>query len=558
MRKIALILVIGLAFLLRILWLTKYPTGFTADEASLGYDAYSILKTGKDQWGQTFPLALRSFGDFKLPLYTYLTIPSVAIFGLNEFAVRLPGAILGTLAVLIVYLLTKELFKDDKLAFFASLILTISPWHLSLSRGAFEANLTTFFLPLAILLFLKGLVDKKYLILSALIFGLNLFSYHSARYVTPLIIVILTYWKRGLIKERYRDFLIPTIIFGIFLFLAAGVILGGGGSRAADVAIFNPTDNWHSVADERYKAVLVGLPDNIARFFSNKAIYILKQFTQNFLTYISLSFLFLQGAGEATYGMIPGYGVLYLVELLFLFAALVKYLKEKDEKIGLVIVWILVGFIPASLSKGSGYAANRAAVVMPAIQILSAYGGLFLLETLSEKFKSGWFKNFLPYGFVAILFISLIFFLEKYFYYAPAYVAPSMWYGRGEAAAFVKKIEGQYKEIIFSRSLSEPQIFVAFYQKWDPGDYQKESVDWLRYEKEGKPFLDQLGNYQLGKYRFSDINYQANRNKKDVLFVGKPEEFPSEIFPLKIIKYPDGNPAILIIDPTQQKYAKVF
>lgn len=557
MRKLALVLVVSLAFLLRILWLNKYPVGFTADEASLGYDAYSILKTGKDQWGQNFPLALRSFGDFKLPLYTYLMIPSVTVFGLNEFAVRLPAAILGTLAVLIVYLLTKELFKDDKLAIFASLILAISPWHLSLSRGAFEANLTTFFLPLGILLFLKGLKEKNYLFLSAIAFGLNLFTYHSARYVTPIIGLVLVFWKKNQVRERYKDFLIPVFIFGIFLFLAIGIILGGGGSRAVDVAIFNPTDNWQSVADERYKAVWAGLPNNIARLFSNKAIYVIKQFTQNFLTYTSFNFLFLQGAGEATYGMIPGYGVLYLVEILFLFTTLVKFLKNKDKNLTFIIVWILIGFIPASLSKGNGYAANRAAVIMPAIQILSAYGAAALLETLSNKLKSGWLKQFLPYGFSIVLLLSLVFFLEKYFYYAPAYLASSMWYGRGETVTFIKNIENQYQEIIFSRSLSEPQIFTAFYKKWDPTDYQKESADWLVYEKERKPFLDQLGDYRLGKYRFTDINYQSHQKDKSILLVGKPEEFPSEIFPLKVINYPDGRPAILIVDPTHQTYANL-
>jgi 4-amino-4-deoxy-L-arabinose transferase-like glycosyltransferase len=558
MRKLALILIISLAFLLRIVWLDKYPAGFTADEASLGYDAYSILKTGKDQWGQGFPLALRSFGDFKLPIYTYLTIPSVAVLSLTEFAVRLPGAILGTLAVLVGYFLTKKLFNNEKIGLTASFLLAISPWHLSLSRGALEANLTTFFLPLGILLFLEGIEKKKYLILSALIFGLNLFTYHSARYVTPLIVLILIFVNKNQVKERYKDFLIPGFILGIFLLLTTGIILGGGGSRAADVAIFNPTDNWHSVADERYKAVLVGLPDNIARLFSNKAIYILKQFTQNFLTYTSFNFLFLQGAGEATYGMIPGYGVLYLIEIFFLFTALVAFLKNGNKNIRFILLWILIGFIPASLSKGSGYAANRAAVIMPAIQILSAYGALILLEALSNKLKSGWLKNFLPYGFVVILLISLIFFLEKYLYYAPAYLAPSMWYGRGEAVTFVKNIENQYQEIIFSRSLSEPQIFIAFYKKWDPSDYQKESVDWLRYEKERKPFLDQLGDYRLGKYRFSDINYQANQNKENILLVGKPEEFPSETVPLKVINYPGGKPAILIVDPNQVKYAQPF
>src|SRR3989344_7686229 len=97
--KILLISVIVLAFLLRVIGLSNYPSGFTQDEAAIGYEAYSILSTGKDSWGQQLPLMLRSFGDFKLPLYSYLAIPFVAVFGLNVFSVRLVSAIFGTLAV---------------------------------------------------------------------------------------------------------------------------------------------------------------------------------------------------------------------------------------------------------------------------------------------------------------------------------------------------------------------------------------------------------------------------------------------------------------------------
>src|SRR5258706_12664390 len=98
-----------LAFLLRVPFLNLYPIGFTADEASFGYDAYSILHTGKDQWGHPLPLMLESFGDFKAPLYSYLDIPFVGVLSLTKVATRLPGAILGVEAVWVIYWLMKEL-----------------------------------------------------------------------------------------------------------------------------------------------------------------------------------------------------------------------------------------------------------------------------------------------------------------------------------------------------------------------------------------------------------------------------------------------------------------
>ena len=115
MKRYWLPLVLLLAFLLRVLWLDIYPSGFTPDEASFGYDAFCILKSGKDQWGKTLPLVLESFGDFKPPLYAYILVPFVWLLGLSRPVVRLPNALLGTAAVYVVYLLMKEILRSLRL-----------------------------------------------------------------------------------------------------------------------------------------------------------------------------------------------------------------------------------------------------------------------------------------------------------------------------------------------------------------------------------------------------------------------------------------------------------
>src|SRR3989344_2349994 len=112
-----------LALLLRVFSLDKYPSGLNADEAAIGYNSYSIIKTGKDEYGQFLPLNFKSFGDYKPGLYFYFAIPFVATFGLNEWAARLPSAILGTALVWVAYLLGKEIFRDRKIAFFSALFL---------------------------------------------------------------------------------------------------------------------------------------------------------------------------------------------------------------------------------------------------------------------------------------------------------------------------------------------------------------------------------------------------------------------------------------------------
>lgn len=518
--EVILGIILILAFALRIIALDRFPAGFTADEAAQGYTAYSILKTGKDEWGVSFPLSPRSFGDFKPPLYTYLTIPLIAIFGLNEFAVRLPSAILGTLAVLMTLLMVKELFKNSPYAIrhslFASLLLALSLWHLSLSRGAFEANLTTFFVPLGFWLFLKGLKKPQYLSLASVFFGLNLFTYHSAKVFTPLLVLVLLFWQRKKLKKLKPEIFWAGIIFVFFILLAFYSTLGGGLTRASDIGIFS-----------------AGL----------KAP---KIFLDNYLSYLSWEFLFTQGAREASYGMIPNRGVLYLFELPLLILAFCFLIKKWEGNFLPILAWLILAPIPGALTLGVGYHANRVAAMMPAIQILSAYGLVYLLNL---KLKH---KKLILVFLVIWIFVSGGSFLWTYFRLGPKILAPAMSYGWREAMGYLKETERDYEKIVISRRFSEPQAFVAFYTAYPPEKIQEESVDWLRYEKEGLLFVDQLGGYSLGKYQFRHLYFPVDKELKNVLLIEKAEEFPSEIRAIKKVYHPDGKPAFVIVDPEAQ------
>src|SRR3989344_6012254 len=107
-----LVLIVILGFILRFVWITRVPPSLNWDEVNHGWNAYSILKTGRDEWGKAFPIAnFRAYGDYPLPLNLYLTIPFVATLGLNEIALRLPHALLGVLSVLSTYFLALGLTK---------------------------------------------------------------------------------------------------------------------------------------------------------------------------------------------------------------------------------------------------------------------------------------------------------------------------------------------------------------------------------------------------------------------------------------------------------------
>src|SRR5260221_172110 len=182
-------LIIVLAFVLRFYQLNSYPA-LNADEAAIGYNAYSLLQTGKDEHGNPWPIHFQSFNDYKPGLYVYIVMPFVATLGLNEWAVRIPGAMAGVGTVLVIYFLTKELFKKNKesLSLFTAFLIAISPWHIHFSRGGWEVNVATFFITTGLLFFFKYISQSKlkFLVLSSLFFVLSLYTYHAARIIVPL------------------------------------------------------------------------------------------------------------------------------------------------------------------------------------------------------------------------------------------------------------------------------------------------------------------------------------------------------------------------------------
>jgi 4-amino-4-deoxy-L-arabinose transferase-like glycosyltransferase len=545
------------ALALRIVGLSSYPVGFTQDEAGIGYDAYSILLTGKDQWGESWPLILRSFGDFKTPLYSYLAIPSVYLFGLNEFGVRLPNAVFGSLAAVATYLMVVSLTRRKDFGLASALLLAISPWHIGLSRGAFEANLTTFFIPLGVWAFIKGIEKPKFMILSGVLFGLNLFSYHSARFFTPILVIVLVlaYFKEfkridATLKQIVLRYKWGLVAFAVFLSLAALTMFGGGAKRGLDITILSPTDKWVAVSDRRYEATLQGLPDFYARLFSNKASYVFDLFSKNYLSYFSTTFLFSEGAGEWNYGLIPGRGVLYLIEVVFVLASIFSFIKRRGfNKMGFVLTWILIAPIPAALTKGPGFAANRAATMIPGVQVLSAWGLVYLYD-LTKNRLGNLAKRLLVATTAVILLVSFLSFLEDYRYHAPVRASKAMQYGMKDIVDTINSRQASYEKVFLSRSLSVPNIWIQFYLKMDPRQVQEASRAWLRYEAKGVKYLDQLDEYILGKYVFGDL-VLPDLKGQNYLVVGRPEEFPSSAKRVAEFSYLDGSPSYIMVDANE-------
>ncbi len=543
-RHLLLIIILLLAALLRLIALGKIPAGISPDEVSQGYSAYSLLKTGKDEWGISWPVtSFRAFADYRAPLQTYLILPSVALFGLNEFAVRLPSAVFGILAVLAAYLLTKELFKSEKTALLAAFFLAISPWHIQFSRTALEANFASFLFPLGIFFLLRGIKgNRKLLILSAIVLGLDLYSYLAAKLFVPLFILAIflfnhaQIFKQGI--KRLAPFLLIFSAFAIPIYFDA--FFGPGNVRGKDLSITNfSVSNLTTISNEQYYSPLNAISPQLPRLFSNKVVFTIGQFVSNYISYLSPTFWFTEGGREITYSVFPGMGLLHLWMFPLIIIAFYRLIINKDKNFVLILSWLLLAIVPAAITK-EGYRPNRVGSLLTFWEIIAAYGTLELFS----KFKN----QIVRLGFVAIILVSLVAYVNFYVFIAPTKYPSALSFGYRDLISKIDKYKDKYKNIIVDRG-NQSQIFVAFYDHLDPTLYQTYSSQWWpQIQKRKLLFLDMLDPYTLGQYTFKTFNVSVDLAPGNLVVIPAPkmrDDWKSLM--IDQVNYPDQTPAFYLL-----------
>ena len=546
-------LILLLALATRLIFLGQFPLGFTADEASQGYSAYSLLKTGQDEWGLTWPISsFRAFADYRAPLQTYLIIPSVAVFGLNEFAVRLPSAIVGTLAVLAIFLLTNKLFKNKNIALLAALFLAISPWHLQFSRTALEANFASFLFPMGLYFLLRGIDEnKKYLFYAALLFGLDLYSYLAAKLFVVLFLAGFFILERKQFKKIVVAKTIPALLlFFVFaLPIFTDTFFGPGNVRGKDLIITNYSlENIQSISKEQYYSTLNQVSTIIPRIFSNKLTFTFHQFVTNYVSYLTPSFWFTEGGRESTYSVFPGFGLLYLFMLPLVAFGIFKLLTSSRQTRNILLLWFFLGIIPAAITK-EGYRPNRAGSLLGIMEIVSAVGFYYLFTSIPAHFR----KLFVWASALTVL-TSFIFFINLYYFVSPVRYPDSLSYGYREVIQKVDAISSQYDNIIFDRG-SESHIFVAFYSQMDPQLFQQYSKEWWSIvEDKNLLFVDMINPYRLGKFTFKTFDASSDLLPGNLVIIGAKKYNPglgAEV--IDRIDYPDQTPAFYLLTYVQEK-----
>lgn len=533
---ILLIVITGLGGFLRFYKNTQNPPSLNGDEISMAYDAYSILKTGRDQYGKFMPITFQSVGDYKNPVPIYLMTLPIKFFGLNDFSVRLQNALVGTLMIPAFSFFLFKIFKERKVALIGAFFLAISPWHIFYSRIEYETLIASFFVLLGIWFFMKmSQGGHRWAILSAFFLILTMYTAPAPRLFIPVLIVTLLIFSVPKIKTYGRQMMIfIATCFVLILPLLYATLFQGAGTRLTMVLISN------DIEFQRYI---------LLKFFDSAGDLPLLFFfwLKRYLNYFQPDFLFTTGLNMTAPGSF-GLGIFYLFELPFLIFGIFEFIKSKIPYKPIFIIWLVTGIIPDSITNNQLHS-GRLLHITPVLVLITALGAISFFKWLFEL------KNYLKIfctGFFSIIVVLVLThaFLVFTVHY-PRAKGESFDEGLREAVFYVHNHQDRYQEIIFDPRrgvegpfiVSNPYLYVLFYTKYDPRTYQIEP----------KVFGKDEYFLKFNKYTFREINWGEDQNKKETLFIGSPWSLPEKDLKkeeiLHKIYLTNGKLAFLIVSP---------
>ena len=531
-NNLLLIIILLIAFSFRFINLNSTPA-LNPDEAALGYNAYSLIQTGKDEHGDSWPLHFKSFGDFKPGGYVYLALPFVKVLGLNTLAVRLPNLILSLLTIFFLYKLVFLLSKSEILALLSSSVLALSPWHIHFSRGAWESSAALSFILIGTYFFFKS-INTKFLLnfsLFVLFYVLSLYIYHSARLIAPLLaLTLVVIYFKNLVK-KLPQILFP-IFFGVILAIpvAFSFLNNGGTARIGGVGLTadqGPVWRSNELINQHSDIKIID------RIIHNKRILYLISWGQKYTSHFDLNFLVING-DEVPRSKVPEMGQIHLIELPFLILGLIFLLKSTIYSLRpkiFIIAFLLIAPIASSLTFQAPSALRALSMVIP-LSILIA-NGIYYSFTLINKSK---LINLVLILFILIYGYFVAYYLDSYFLHYPKRFPFAWQYGFDQLVPYLEDQKDKYNQIYITNKYDQPYILFLFYSKYPPQKIQSEII---LTPPDNFGFSTVL-NYE--KYNFQKINW--NDLPSNSLVVTSDELIPIE--PVKVINFPNGQPGFKI------------
>lgn len=457
-----LFLILTVAFVLRVYQLDKNPPSLFGDEIDVGYQAYLLLHTGKDIYGNSWPFLLHSLAEYRAPLFIYSAVPFVGIFGLNEWGVRLPAVFWGIVSILGIYLLVSKLF-DKKIALSCAFLLTLSPWHIQYSRAAFESTMLLSFIIFGTYFFILAQTKKLFILLSAALFALTPYIYSTSVVFMPALGLLLVIIYRKNITKNLGILLICALVFiALLLPYFYSTISGKAGERFNTISIFtNQVLNDKVTLAQKFGG---DTNSGFERIFHNKPLIWIQVFSLNYLRAFSPEFLFLQGDPNFRQS-IHEMGQLYYFELMLLLFGIFLLLKKDGKVKGLILGWLLLAPLPAALTADGGFHATRIFLMVVPLTVISAIALNMILSQKGRYFR-------IVLGILVLLFIfNVTFYLHRYFVHYPVESWQAWQYGFKDSMQFVKDNASSYQSVLINNSYEPSLERFLFWYQYDPKEF---------------------------------------------------------------------------------------
>lgn len=593
-KHLSLIILFLFAFTLRTYHHNQSPASLYYDEVDYGYQARSLIETGKDYRGKLSPFYVHSFNDVRAPIPAWITVLTTLTFQDPFLQVRLPSAIMGTVAVLLGFYLIYIFTNNWTAALFTGAVMATNPWWLQFSRFSHEGMIMTAIYLAGIVFFFKALKPYDhmtikpskqpgnltmkqwnngtklqfistllpsyyYLLLATILISLSLYTYRTMSLFAPLTFLILgliyikPLLKLGFIKISIL-FLTAASIISPFLYTTT---LGAPDQpRINQLAIFS--DPSVPVWVQRHREVDSGnyqdsTPGKQAVWYSfifhNKVINWADQFANNYLRTWSIEFLFTAGDRNLRHH-VGQMGHLLLISIVPLIAGLAWVASQiKQKPYQWLLIWLLIAPIPASLTTdGAGHAARLLTFSTPLLLIVGL--GWWRIYLIAKSYA----LTPIPYILTSLFLINFLFYLHKYHVHYPIDSAREFGYGFQQAFAKIAEVESDYQRIEMTASNDPPMIYLLFWKHIPPSQLHA-------YGTEFGPEI--IKNQLLDKYKV--IQWDAitspeelpDRLESDVLYhlttseipwdLRDPAKVPPGIKIIDIIKYPDNEVAFYLL-----------
>lgn len=545
---LSLLLIFLIGTYLRFDRLGSYPVSLNWDEVSHGYNAFSLIKTQRDEWGQKLPLIFRAFGDYKLPSYIYLSTIPIYFFGLSAFSVRFVSALSGSLAIIGIYFLTNILIsrrdgKNNALNYghLSAFFLATTPWHFFISRAALEANLSLTLIIFGLYFFLTN--NRLLNNLGLVLLGISLHTYNTARIFVPALLIFIYLFDRAVTPITKKTYLGWAFFTTSVLLVIIQVLNGTGLARYDKLAILNPSVIYQ-IEQARNTSQL---PGPISRLIHNRPVYLIASIFKNYLSYFSPPFIYQTNHPQSQFA-IPGLALFTPVTILLFVVSLlggVALLTQPLTKI--LFLSLLLSPLAASLTASTPQALRPNPMIF-SFTILSIIGLKGLIA------KAGKYSLVVLVSVVLVQVFSFFDYQKTYFTtYARDY-SSSWQYGYQQAFESITKIKQSDQKLFVTKYLGEPHIFYAFYNQLNPQELFPGSPN-IRFSQTSWFWTDKLSD----TYFINDWLIPNNQPAKELklesgdsistnnsLLITSPDHLPSNFVVIDKINYPSGQPVLLI------------